>query len=787
MSVLARKLRRELWQLRAQVLAIGVVIGGGVATLIMAVSSLRALTETRDGFYRDYRFADVFVSLTRAPEPLAERLAAIPGVARVETRIVAGANLEVPGFDQPVTARLVSLPEGQRPSLNDLFLRRGRLPRPGRAEEVVLSEAFAEAQDLSPGDTLNAVIYGRRQPLRVVGIGLSPEFIYQIRPGDFLPDHARYGVLWMNREALAAALDREGSFNDALIGLQRDAVEAGVITRLDALLAPYGSTGAIGRADQASHRYLASELAQIATMVRTVPTIFLGVAAFLLYVVMARLIATQREQIGVLKAFGYGNGAIGLHYAQLVLAIALVGYLMGALAGVWLGQHMAGLYATFFRFPYLEYGINGRVLIIAALVTAAAALGGSWGALRRAAGLPPAEAMRPAPPASFRPTLVERLGLARWLRPSARMMLRSLERRPLRALLSILAIAFACAILLIGRFQSQAIDALVERQFEQVQREDLRVSFNEPVGARALDELRALPGVLLAEGLRSAPVELIHGHRRYRLALQGLPAASELRRLITPDNGRLAPPAEGLLLTDYLAGLLAAAPGDRLTVRFLDERRATVELPVAGVIEEYLGVSAYLRRDRLSVLLREQGRISAALLAVSPTHMPQVLAELDRRPAVLGVTQRRAAVDSFYENMAGSVLIFTFVSTLLAASIAFGVVYNNARIALGERSRELASLRVLGYRRHEVAWILLGEQALLSLLAIPPGLLLGYGLYAAVAAASASEMFRIPVLWSTQAVVFTVLVLAAVWLLSAWAMARRVNRLDMVAVLKTRE
>ncbi|WP_421621257.1 ABC transporter permease [Alkalilimnicola ehrlichii] len=787
LPALYRMLLREFWHLRGQAAAIAVVIGGGVATLVMSLAIIDTLQQTRDDFYRDYRFGHVFASLERAPESLVESLRAIPGVQLVESRVVAAAHLEPAGFPDPVAGRLQSLPDGRNSELNALFLRTGRLPEAGMDREVVASEAFAEAHGLRPGDTLSAIIHGHRQRLTVVGIALSPEHIYQIQPGTMLPDYERYGVLWMNRTALAAARDMEGAFNDVSLRLQRGAREGDVIQAVDAALERYGGRGAIGRADQLSHRYLEEELNGLETLATLFPAIFLGVAAFLLNVVVGRLVSTQREQIGVLKAFGRSNLEVGLHYVRLVLMIVVLGLGIGVGVGLWLGGGMAAMYAEFFRFPYLSFHLGPRAFVIAALVTVASALLAVALAVRRAVVLPPAVAMQPEPPPAFRATVVERLGLQRWFSQPVRMILRSLERRPVRALMGITGVAFACAILMVGRFQDAAIHQMVGIHFGLVERDDITVTFTEPTARKAVHELEALPGVVRVEPWRSASVELRSGHRTWRLALQGQEPGAELRRLLDTDL-RLQPmPEQGLLLTDWLARELDVRPGDRLQVTFLEGRRTSHELVVGGVITELIGVNAYLPLATLQRLLGEGSAVSGARLQLLPGDRAPVVEALRERPGIAGIAEREAAIDSFYDTLAETVLMFTFITTLLAGSIAFGVIYNGARISLSERARELASLRVLGFTRGEVARILLGEQAVLILAGLLPGFLLGWLLYGWVARAVESDLYRVPVVLTPSGMAFAALIVVLAGLLSAWVVRRRLDRLDLVEVLKTRE
>ena len=787
MSILYRKLARELWHMRGQVLAIAVVIAGGMATLVMSLTTLDTLVDTRDAYYRDYRFADVFVTLKRAPESLREPVEAIPGVQQVETRVVSRANLDIPDFADPAVGILISLPDGRNAELNRLFLRSGRLPEPGRAGETVVNEAFADEHGFRPGDRIGAIINGRRQELEIVGIGLSPEYIYHVAPGDLFPDFARMGMLWMNRTQLEGAFDMDGAFNDLVLTLTRDARSADVIQRLDTLLSPYGGRGALDRGDQLSHRYLELELDQLRTMATVFPAIFLAVAAFLLNVVLTRLIHSQREQMGILKAFGYSNVDVGLHYAQMVLVIIAIGLVMGTVLGLWLGQMLSELYRGFFRFPYLELRLSTRSLAIGTLVTLGAAAGGTFAALWRAARRPPAEAMRPEPAPVFRPTLVERLGLQRLFDQPTRMILRNIERRPVKALLSATGIAFACGIMTIGTFQEGAVGYLIQVQYGQAQRDDLTVTFTEPTSRRALHELAALPGVDHAEPFRDAAVRLSRGTAAYRTGIQGLEPGSRLRRVLDDELRVVTLPPEGLVLNDFLSEHLDARPGDTVWVDFLEGRRERVAVPVTGVVREFTGASAYMDLDALNRLMREGTAISGVWLAVDADARDGIIRALKEVPRVAGVTDRLTAIQNFWDSMANIVLTFSFFSTLLAGSIAFGVVYNSARIALTERARELASLRVLGLTRGEIRYILLGELFLITLVAIPPGFLIGLGLVHLLVGTMDSDLYRVPLFLTPDVYAIAASTILVATALSSTIVARRLNRLDLVQVLKTRE
>lgn len=787
MQALDRKLWRELWAMRGQALAIALVIASGVAVYVMSLSTLDSLRLTQASYYRAYGFAEVFAGVKRAPEALAARVAEMPGVAQVESRVVAQVLLDVEGFPDPATGRLISLPARGEPVLNRLYLRAGRLPEPGRDEEVVAADTFADAHGLEPGDTVAALINGHHERLRIVGIGLSPEYVYQIAPGAIFPDFKRYGVLWMGRDALAAAYGMEEAFNDLSLTLTARTNPEDVIDRLDQLLDPYGGRGAYPRKDQLSHRFLSEELKQLGTMATLFPLIFLGVAAFLLNVVITRLVSTQRELIAVLKAFGYSNRAVGLHYLKLVLLIVLLGVAVGVLVGVWLGANLSALYTTFYRFPFLQYVLNPHVVLSAVSLSAVVAAVGTLIAVRAAALLPPAQAMRPEQPQRFRPATIERAGLRRWLSQPTRIIARNIERRPLKSLLSVIGLAFACGIMMVGNFQEDAIRYMVDVQFRQSQREDLSVRFVDPTAQRALYSLRAIPGVEHIEAVREVPVRLRFEHRSYRTGLQGIDPHGELVRVLDNELRPLELPSEGIVLTDHLGKILGARPGDLLTVEVLEGERPVHQLPIVGLTKQYLGINAYMRRDALNRALKEGNAISGAYLAVDERARDAVYAELKELPRVAGVTIQEAAIQTFWATMAETILFFTFISTLLGGIIAFGVVYNSARIALSERGRELASLRVLGFTQGEIGYILLGELGTLTLAAIPLGFVIGRGLCGYLSNNLQSDLYRVPLVLELDTYAYAAATVLASAVISGYLIWRQLGRLDLIAVLKTRE
>ena len=787
MKALNKKLLRNLWEMRGQAIAIALVIVGGVATFVMSLSTLDSLQLTRDVFYRDYRFAEIFVSLKRAPEGLRSRINDIPGVEQAETRVVADVKLDIAGYESPVRGRLVSISDDGSSAFNRLYLRKGRFIEPGQGDEIMVGEAFAEAHKLEPGDMIGAVINGRRRDLIIAGITLSPEYIFQLNPGSAIPDFERYGVLWMGRTALSNAFDMEGAFNDVVLTLSKDANPEDVIEKIDKLLEPYGGLGAYSRKDQISHKFLSEEFRQLGEMATIYPVIFLGVAAFLLNVVISRLISTQREEAAVLKAFGYSNMDIGIHYLKLVGLIVFLGISGGIGAGVWLGEGLSRMYMQFYRFPFLEYKLNPAIVLEAFVISMSAATAGTVYSIWKASRIPPAEAMRPEPPAVYRETLVERLGFNRLFSAPTKMIARNIERRPLKAALSILGISLACAILLMSRLFADAVDFMMDVHFNLSQREDMMVAFTEPTSRKAMLELGSMPGIKYAEPYRLVPARFRYRHISYRTSIIGIETGSDLYRPLDENLKPVTMPPEGIVLTDHLGKILGIKIGDILTVEVLEGGRPVRHVPVAGMVSQYIGLSGYMDLSALNRLMQEGHAISGVYMAADQRFLPVIYKQLYEMPRVAGTEVRRQALKNFRETMNRQMLVFTFIVTILSATIAFGVVYNSSRISLSERSRELASLRVLGFTKAEISYILLGELGFLTMAAILPGFLIGLGLAAYLIANLQTDLFRVPLIVEPRTYAFSATVVLISALISGIIVWRRLDHLDLIAVLKTKE
>ncbi len=783
-GALNKKLLRDIWNIKGQMTAIVLVMAAGIAVFVLMFGALDSLRLSQRTYYDRYQFADIFVSLKRAPDSILERVREIPGVSITESRVIFGVTLQMDNMVEPASGKIISLPDGRPSLLNNLYLRSGRMLYPNEENSVVADEGFVRAHHLDLGDQISVIMNGHRRLLRIVGVVLSPEYVYSIAPGAIMPDPKRFGIFWMSHRSLEAAVNMNGAFNDLSIKIERDANSEFIKDRVDQILKPYGGLTSYSRDDQLSNFFVENELKQLESLGLMAPIIFLSVAAFLINVVMSRQITTQREQIGMLKAVGYSNVELSSHYLKMVLFITSIGAVIGLSLGAWMGTGMTKMYAEFFHFPILKYSFSVEVMIIAVFFCAFAAVLGTLLAIKRAVDLPPAEAMRAESPSQFKLSILERLGLYKQLSFLSRIVLRQLERRPIRALLSAIGMSMALAILVFSFFFEDSMNYLMDVQYDLTQREDVSLAFVEARPYQALEEIKVLPGVLNVEPVRTVPVNLKHKHFSKTTVLTGLVRKPDLRRVIDSNLDPVLLPESGLLMNKTLADILQLRVGDLFDVEILEEKRQTLSLPVVAITQEFIGTGAFMNIRELNRILDESPKINGVSLMIDTNSSVLLYKNLKEIPSIIGLNITSIMRQIFEDIMAENLLKMVSINILFASVISFGVIYNTARIALSERGRELASLRVLGLTRREVAYLLFGELGVITMLSIPLGILIGNVMVTGIVSSMDSELFRIPVYLSNGTYAFATSIVLVSAVLSFYIVWRQVDSIDLVSAQK---
>ncbi len=780
-----KRLLRELLHLKLQVASIAVVVGIGVAVLFGFSSTYESLKQSRDAFYKQSNFAQLFLRLKKAPQSVATQLEKMEEVIRVETRLEYEALLSIPNFVEPAVGHFISLPDGEQPSMNLVFLKKGRLPYAFSEDEVVVTEGFLNAHKFDLGHRLYASLNGRRRSLRIVGVGVSPEHIFALQPGSPLPDDLHYAVIWMNQSALAASYDMRASFNSAVFEVAPGVLLEGLISRIDDALARFGGIGAFGRDKQTSHVYVREELKQLQVQALTIPIVFFLVAAFILNVVMSRMVRSQRGEIATFKALGYLDSEISAYYYKVALIIVGLGSIFGLALGAWIGDKMITLYGEFYHFPTLTYDFSLFHFFVALLISAVTASLGVSASLRGIFKLAPAEAMRPPAPHLFHRGLLERQAWFQLLTTRNRMLIRGISAFPGKALMTGLGLGFSIVILVSGLFWQDCMDFLLLAQYSFAQKESGTIQLTHALSASAVHEVRRLPGVIEAEGYRNAPVKVRARNREETTLVRGMPWAPQLMGLVSEELHEIPPPKNGIFVSEILANQLGVTEGDVIEVEFLEGRKPKVFLAVEKVVAGLMNVEILTSRKVLANILKSDDLVDQVLFR-SFSNPNLLYSKLRQMPNVLSVTYRDSALIFFKENAAKFILVFAFILSAFAGAIGFGVAFNSMRVALAERDWELATLQILGFTIPEVFRLLIGEIILLMILFLPVGWMLGYLNARWLLNKMSMDNFQIPFVVDPATYLWATLILLTSTALSGVVIYRLVSKLDLIATLKSR-
>jgi putative ABC transport system permease protein len=784
-SGLYRKLFRDLKTMGMQIFTIALLIMGGLSVLVSSWSSYQSLKSAKEYFYREFHYADLFADVIRAPESVVRQIVNFAGVEKAEPRIIKDGLVEVGNQVEPALGRFVSWNENQQ--INLIYLRKGRMPQRSSQLEVVVHEAFADAHKLKIGDFLKIQIGGKQKRLLISGVGLSPEYVYALSPVAPLPDDKHFGVFWVHYQDLQAMTGLEGSMNAVQIKTVQGSSINDIKSRLDKLLSPYGNMLSYDRSKQLSNVFVDDEIRQQRVIAMVMPTIFLSVAMYILNIILSRLIALHRAQIATLKALGYSDWELTFHYFQLVTVILIIGIVPSIIAGAWIGNWYASMYKEFFRFPKIDFNLSVAAVSLSILAGLVPGWLGAARALNKVFLMRPAEALRPPSPPQYQKGIFEKIGKSLKLNLFSKMILRSLLFRPLRLILSIIGMSLSLAILINGSFWTDVMDSILDRQFQQMNREDLTIRFIHPREKSVVNEIKKIPGVIMIEGERTMPVRLKFKNITKEISVISRESNAGMSRMLD-EKGRPVKTVEGgILLSRYFEDQYKIQKGDVLSLKALQGLQNEFSVPVMGFSDDLIGQSAYAQKHDLHMWLKESEVYDTVKLKIDPKFAESIYVALKSRPEVAGITIRELLLKSFTTTVADMILTFTFILYIFAVAIAGAVMYNSAHIAFSERGWELASLRILGFNvgsTFEILFVDIGMQVLLSLI---PGLAFGFGLSYLSTLLIHNDTFKFPFIIDSSTYAAAVLVILSTFFVSGYFLYRQVKALDFSEALKARE
>ena len=786
MTGLHRKLFRDFVSLGPQVFTIALLILGGLSVMFSSWSSYESLERAKNFFYNEYQFGDIFVDIVRAPESIVHKISQWEGVRRVESRILKDGLIDVPGQIEPALGRFISW-KGIHQKINLIYLRQGRMPQKNSVTEVVVHEAFAVAHHLKVGDSLQVLLAGKKRKLIISGVGLSAEYVYALSPVAPLPDDKHFGIFWVRQEDMESWTSMNGSLNSLQIQVEDYRYLEELKRKLDILLQPYGSIQSYDRSQQVSHIFVQDEIRQQRVMAIIVPFIFLSVAMFILNIILSRVITLHRAPIATLKALGYSSISLFLHYFQLVTLILLAGILPSLFCGAWIGQWYSKLYQDFFRFPSIDFHLAPQAIFLGFSAGLIPGWIGALNTLKKVISLQPAEALRPPTPPPFQKGLFEKFKIFQSMGIFSKMILRSMLFRPWRLFFSVMGIAASLAILINGSFWTDVIDFMIQRQFQEMHREDLTITLNHPRHLSVFAELKHLPGVFMLEGQRSVPVRIQFQNKKKEISVLGWNPHAVLSRILDKDGREIQPAQGGVVLSRYFESSFGLKIGDKVIMKLLQGSQSQWDVPVMGFVDDMMGQQAYVWKSDLHHWLKESEVVETIHMKIDPQYSNSIYVALKEKPEVLGITIRKLLLESFTQSVGDMILVFTMILFLFALAIAAAVIYNSARIGFSERGWELASLRILGFgiwKTFEVIFLDIGIQVLLAIL---PGLGLGFGLSYLSTSFIQNDTFKFPLVIHPSTYGLAVLVLMFTFLGSGMFLYRQVSGLDFSDALKARE
>jgi putative ABC transport system permease protein len=792
MSVLNRKLGRDLLGHVWSLLPVIAVIAVGTGLYIGLATSHRILVASQADYYNKYRFADFWVHVKKAPLTEAEKVARLPGIAAIDTRVVFDVILDLPGVAKPISGRLISMPErGFEEAINGICLVRGSGFSHDRDEEVILGEAFAQEHLLEPGDRISLILNRKRESFVIAGTAISPEYVYMVRgQGDILPDPKHFGILYVKEDYAREVLDFKDAFNE-LTGLLVPGYDRDVdilLDRIDRMLDPYGVLSTTPRSRQASHRFLSDEIRGLRVTSTILPVIFLGVAAMVLNILLRRMAERQRVIIGTLKSLGYSDRSVLLHFIGFGVVVGLIGGVAGVLVGVATTGAMIEMYKSFFQFPSFTMKTYPDVLLIGVAISVAFSTVGAARGVWRVLKLEPAEAMRPAPPEKGGAVFLERFPFL-WKRLSFRshIAIRSLVRNYKRSLGGVLATGLSAAIIFMTLAMYDATFFLVDYQYEQVLHSDADIGMRDDKSIAALYEARALPGVDYAEPLLSLVCDLTNGRYSRRMAITGLPRE---HRLTTPRQADYSPidiPPSGLAMSSKLAEILHLKLGDHVQLTPVRGRRETVSVPVNSIVESFLGLECYADLEYLSRIVDEAKAVNAVQLAVNPAKLDELFREIKELPNAQGLSLRADAKANIDETLTEVMASSLGLTILFAGLLAFGTMLNSSLIEIGDRTRDISTFRVLGYKPLQVAGVFFRQNLIISALGLAAAYPFGYAMNVLLMEFYDTELYRMPVVIRPSSIIGTALSAALFVLITQYFVYRTIRRLDWVEGLKVKE
>lgn len=787
MGVLFRKLIRDIKEAKGQFISILIVVTIGVMFYSGINSTFRNLMNASTKYYSDYRFGDIWVDFYKAPESVMDRINALPYVKMSTGRIVMNAGINI--SDENATVRFITLPDVKEDIVNDINLKSGRYFSREEANQCLVEEEFFKAHNLKLGDYIYPVVNGNEVKIKVIGTVKSPEFVYTLKDNsELMPDSKKFGIIYVKSSFGQSIFGFESSINNASILLQNGVELEDAKDDIERHLKNYGVTDIIDKDDQISNSMLSTEMEGLESMGSAFPIVFFIVAAVIIYIMMGRMVENQRTQIGILKALGFTDMQVLFHYLSYSIFIAVTGSILGSIFGMYLGAGLTKLENMYFHLPLTEMRIYPDLVLPASLLTLIFCLLAGYNSCKTVFKIMPSEAMKPKSPAIGKKILVERVKYL-WsnIDNTWKIILRNIFRHKRRALLTSTGVIFSTALLVFALGMNDSVDFTIEQQYQNIQDYDIKVSFSKLLSLDELNSIKNIPGVTKMEPVLETGIEIQNGWRKKDVALTAVVNNPEMYRVVDKSGNSVNLPDHGIVVPEKLANILGIKLNDTVFLKPFLPGKEKKEVEVKGIAAQYIGLSAYSSMDNINNIMGE-GKIanSAVLRLENPSFEGEVKDKLKDMGAVSSVQSKSDALNALLQNL-GSMTSSIGVMILLAAILSIAVVYNTTTINIFERQREIATLKVLGFKDNEIKKLVFYENYIITTLGLILGLPCGSWLGNYLMTTMTTDFYSMPFITKLWTYVLAAVLTFVFTVMANMILMKKIKSISIVEVLKSRE
>lgn len=787
MSILFKNLLRDIKKSKGQFISILIIVILGVTFYTSLNSAFKNLSNSSIKYYEEYRLADLWIDLDKAPISIKEKVEKLSNVEMVTGRIVKDASINI--SDENATLRFITLPDIKSNIVNDLTIKSGRYFSESDSNQCLLDEDFFKANNLKLGEYIYPVINGNQAKLKVLGVVKSPEFIYTLKDsGELIPDNKRFGIIYIKQSFGEAIFDLKGSVNNISIKVKSGSDVDEVKDDVKKLLKNYGVKSSIDRKQQTSTMMVDAEIKKLQSTGGSFPVIFFMVASVIIYIMMGRMVENQRIQIGVMKALGFTNVQVLIYYMSYSTIIAVSGSLIGSILGTYMGFSITKLLNQYFNLPLSNTQIYGEFVIPAFLLTLIFCLFAGYNSCKIIFKIMPSEAMREKSPISGKKIVVEKVDFIwRNINKLERIIMRNLFRYKRRVLLTSLGVIFSSAILLVAFSMNDSVNFMIKQQYGSIQNYDIKVKFSKLLSINDLSTIKDIQHVVEFEPILETGIELSNGWKSKEVGFTALTQNPKMYKVEDKSGNSVTLPQNGLLISEKLANILGIKVNDSVNVKFFFPEKEEKKMVVKGIVVQYLGLSTYTSMNNLNSVLGEGVIANSAVLKLeSSAFENEVKNKLKDMPGVSSVESKADSSNALTKNMEAMKSTIGML-IMLSATLLIAVLYNIATINIFERQRELATLKVLGFNNKEVKKLIFNENYIISIFGIIIGLPLGTWLGGYLIEASSTDAYSIPYVVEFKSYVITIILTLIFTVITNMALMRKIKAINMLEVLKNKE